>query len=491
MEELRHLQWFRMKVIHTVSGWFGSEFWAKIALPATSSEPAILHAIIALSAAHRCDFQVWQAPDARERFMLQQYSKAIHLLQSLLMHSDKATVTVVLIVCQIFTFLEHLRGRHSIAETHLRNGLKLLKDLYRCDSPSYLGVLVVKPHSHAKAVDKGIIRSFATLHVQADLFDRHMTDISMLLQPMEVDIPYPTFPNVEEAKDCLDKVLHGLLIISQRFQETRDRNGSDWAGLVSAQKQTRRILTAWLEVYLRTTTELENRLSDGQATKEPLAFGTHTLPTSRPVPREPLAYRLLLNYHAMATIICKCMQPTAELNSESKYEAHIAEFLTIIEGSVEIWKAYLLARAIPGNVKLSASISEFGYIPPLYYTALKCRNHRIRLHAIRLLSQIPLKESIWDSGIATNVGRKVMSLEEADLLQGMDLDDEFPLHEVPNVDPCSSLKLPDSSLFHEVQVELKDESASRVVLTCKRWRSDGELEAVQCRFDGKRWFDMP
>ncbi|CAO2653555.1 Nn.00g029660.m01.CDS01 [Neocucurbitaria sp. VM-36] len=374
-----------------------------------------------------------------------------------------------------------------MAETHLRNGLRLLKDLHTDDSSSYHGVVVLKPSSHAKVLDNGIVRSFATMHVQEDLFGRHLADINLILQPMEIEIPFPTFANVEEAKDCLDKVLHGILLSSQRFRGTRVENEHDWSALGSAQEQAMDLLTAWLGTYHRTTADIERRiLSTGIAADEPLAFGTRTLPSTRPITREPVAYRLLLNYHAMATIMCKTLRG----HSEPDYEAYTAEFMLILEGSIDLWKAYLLARAIPNNVKLSESISEFGYIPPLYYTAIKCRNHRIRLHAVKILSQIPHKEGVWDSAITASIGRKVMRLEEADLSQEMDFDDEFPLEEVPDIDSYSYPRPPDSSLFHEVQVDLQDEPASKTVLTCKRWRIDGSLEVVRCQFDGRRWIDI-
>ena len=44
VEELRHLQLYRIRIVHTTSGWFASKFWSSIVLPAASSEPAVLHA---------------------------------------------------------------------------------------------------------------------------------------------------------------------------------------------------------------------------------------------------------------------------------------------------------------------------------------------------------------------------------------------------------------------------------------------------------------
>ncbi|KAF1850544.1 uncharacterized protein K460DRAFT_400601 [Cucurbitaria berberidis CBS 394.84] len=490
IEELRYLQWYCMKARHTVSGWFGNPFWAKIVLPATSTEPAILHAVIALSAAHLCEFRHGKAPNMRERFVLQQYSKAIHLLQSVLLRYDKASLTVVLIVCQIFTFLDFLRGKPNMAVTHLQNGLRLLKDLHSGDESSiHQRVLVLRPSSQAKVIDRDIIRSFANVHVQANLFGgNHLEETNLLLQPLEAEMPYPTFFDVEEAKDCLDKLLHGILLVSRRFQEARDGNEGDWSGLIFAQEKAMLLLTTWLKTYHQTTPDIERRKPlNGKLIHDSLAFGGQTLPSHRPLTREPLAYRLLLNYHAMATIMCKSLQP----ESETRYEAHTSDFISILEGSVEMFRGYLLARSIPNNVLLTGSVNEFGFIPPLYYTAIKCRNHRIRLHAIRLLMQIPHKEGVWDSVITVHVARKVMRLEEAGMNPKVNVDDdEFSILQVPNIDSLTSPKLSESSLFHDVQVDVQDENPNSAVLTGKRWRADGSLDVVRCHFDGTRWSDI-
>ncbi|KAH7371153.1 hypothetical protein BKA66DRAFT_551841 [Pyrenochaeta sp. MPI-SDFR-AT-0127] len=485
-EELRYLQLFRLRYIHTVSGWFGSRFWSTTVLPATSSEPAILHAIIALSAAHRCNFHSSQAPDARERFMLQQYSKAIHLLQSVLHQYDKSAVTIALIVCQIFTFLEYLRGMYTAAEAHLRNGLKLLRDMDIDDSSSPAGVIVLKPTSHAKVVDKSIVQRFATLHVQAGLFGQQLSNIDLLLQPLEAEVPFPVFANAEEAKDSVDKLLHSVVLLSRRFQENESGDKEYSSTLLQDLHHTETLLTAWFETYLRTASNFGIRLfgirksAKHKMVEGPLAFGSQTLPNGVNA-REPLAYRLILNFHTMATIMCKCISP----GSEAKYEAHTEDFLSILEGAIEIWKTYALARQIPGNVELAHSIGECGPIPPLYYTAIKCRNHRIRLHAIKLLGGVQYKEGVWESLLAANIARKVMELEEHGIYQGWSTDDGFSMYDLPVAEDAYFPPLPESSLFHHVQVDLQDDPAKRALLTCKRWHADGSLETVQYQFFGE------
>lgn len=413
--------------------------------------------------------------------MLQQYSTAIQLLQSTVHRNDKSTITVVLITCQIFTFLEYLRGRYKVAEAHLRNGLKLLRAWHDEDSRSPSGVQVLKTSSHAKAIDKGIIQRFAALHVQADLFGHHLADVNVLLQPLEVEIPFPTFANAEEAKDSLDQLTHNVVILSHRFQENKAWDKQSLSALPHDLQQAEILLATWLETYIRTVSDFSTQTpSTHQATEVPLAFGSRTLPRGVNA-REPLAYKLLLNFHTMATIMCKCIS----LQSELKYEAHSSDFIAILKNAIDVWQTYLLARDIPGNVELANSIGEFGPIPPLYYTAIKCRNHRTRLHAIRLLRVVQCKEGIWESFLAANIATKVMQLEEQGFYSPCRVDDDFPLVQLPTPQEYSLPPLPEANLFHDVQVDMQDDPESRAVLTCKRWRVDGSLEIVRYRFFGE------
>ncbi len=495
MEELRYLQLFRCRYIHTVSGWFGSDFWTRTVLPSAATEPAILHAVIALSAAHRCAFQPTHKLDAPERFMLQQYSKAIQLLAPILSRHDKFNTTVILITCQIFTLLEYLRGKPSLAESHLRNCLNLLKDMHNGEStPIQHGVLLLKPSTHAKVVEKGIIQRLATLHVQADLFAGRLIDTNFLIQPLEVEIPCPTFAHAEEAKDSIDKLLHGIIFFSRRFEDNQIKDGLP--GLLRVKELALTQLEAWMHTYLRTASDFGFRMfgvgraSSAKGKDGPLGFGSRALSDEMNA-REPLAYRLLLNYHTMATIMCHCIQPGT---SESKYEAHTPDFLSILGGAIEIWKVYAMARQIPGNVELSNSISEYGLIPPLYYTALKCRVHRIRAHAIKLLRQIHYKECAWDSVLAANIAEKVMQLEEGGMVGGQaggegsgDRNDDFGIHEMPYIDAALVWTPPDENLFHDVSVEMLEDKENMASVTCKRWNRAGSLEIVKMRVEGEPW----
>ncbi|KAI4649284.1 hypothetical protein J4E93_003600 [Alternaria ventricosa] len=476
VEELRYLQLYKIRIVHTTSGWFASKFWNSIVLPAASSEPAVLHAAVALSAAHRCSFDAAQAPDAREKFMLQQYGKAIQSLQPLLRRGDKASVTVILVTCQLFTLLEYLRGQYQLAESHLRNGLKVLINMTTEKDCLHDGVLVIKPSSYEKSIDKGIVRSFATLHMQSNLFGSSLEDLDVFLQPIDNTIPYPTFTTIEEAKDALDVLLHGIVLITQRYRKIGPGTKDEIAAVTAGQGEIANYLAMWYETYLATLASVDKlAAAAGKKPNEPLAFGGKTPPTKLPKSREPSVLKLLLMYHAMAGIMCGCLQ----VHSEQHYEAYTQTFLTILVHAIHIFEEYSLAKSIPDNVNLHDSIGEYGFIAPLYYTAIKCRYHRIRLHAIRLLRVIPLKEGTWDSFTAANIAETVMELEEQDTCYGDNAGDGFSLSEIPNLeDSYSWCLMPEHNMFHNVEATTRGDLTNEVVVTCKRRQLDGSPEII-------------
>jgi len=476
VEELRYLQLYRIRIVHTTSGWFASKFWNSIVLPAVSSEPAVLHAAVALSAAHRCSFDSAQAPDAREKFMLQQYGKAIQSLQPLLRRGDKASVTVILVTCQLFTLLEYLRGQYQLAETHLRNGLKVLMNMATKKDRSHDGVLVINPASYEKSIDQGIVRSFATLHMQNNLFGSGLEDLDVFLQPIENNIPYPTFTTIEEAKDALDVLLHGIVLLAQQYRKMGPGTKDEIAAVTAGQEDITTSLAMWYDTYLSTLPSVEKlALAAGRKPDELWAFGGKTPPAKLPTGREPSVLKLLLMYHAMAGIMCGCLQ----VHSEQHYEAYTQTFLTILVHAIHIFEEYSLAKSIPDNVNLHDSIGEYGFIAPLYYTAIKCRYHRIRLHAIRLLRVIPLKEGTWDSFTAANIAETVMELEEQNTHYGDSAGDGFSLSEIPDLEDSYSWSLmPEHNMFHDVEATTRGDLTNEVVVTCRRRRLDGSPEVI-------------
>ncbi|KAJ8110135.1 hypothetical protein ONZ43_g5953 [Nemania bipapillata] len=133
----------------------------------------------------------------------------------------------------------------------------------------------------------------------------------------------------------------------------------------------------------------------------------------------------------MATImIDTCVWPMCE----TLYDSHTAEFIFLIEQLVGVWKAHIARPVWHPNPwttelprKISHSVGDKGWIPLLYFIAVKCRVHRVRLQAIKLLSQTAHKEGIWDSKLALILAKEVMRIEEGDYYRDFEKDEKFPI----------------------------------------------------------------
>jgi hypothetical protein len=79
-----------------------------------------------------------------------------------------------------------------------------------------------------------------------------------------------------------------------------------------------------------------------------------------------------------------------------------------------------LPRASPKRpVWRDAFTFEMGVIPPLYFTAIKCRDPVVRREAIRLLGLArPRKEGLWDARNLASIAERVVEIEEEGLEDG-------------------------------------------------------------------------
>lgn len=107
-EERRSFEFFRSRTAYELSGFFDSGFWNRVVLQAAHFEPAVRHAVLALSSLHE-RFEVGDKsivnPVWEGGFALQKYHQAIQEVLNP-SHGGQQAVDICLIACMLFANFE-------------------------------------------------------------------------------------------------------------------------------------------------------------------------------------------------------------------------------------------------------------------------------------------------------------------------------------------------------------------------------------------------
>jgi hypothetical protein len=400
----------------------------------------------ASNSAVRCTLK--EVPEEQEQFMLRQYVKAIDHLQPHFSSRDKSSIRIALISCIIFICIEYFRGHFKTGQLHLMNGLKILDETYSTAQGW------VQPHQLRDPIDEWIIRIFSRLHVQRELFNQTDQQLCKVLWA-GANFLERMFCSINDAWQELEQLFSSIFMLAQqahKFQVSGSTLIDYPLSLSKCQQQIQSDLSQWLDTYSRSQGNLQ--------IEYPWEMARH----------------LLSEYHSMATI----MVSTALSNVESSYDSHTPDFLSILNHSIAMDKFSAANKREPTPLKLSRnvmdmshSIVDIGWIPPLFYTALKCRVRRIRAHAIKLIESASHREGIWDSKIASRVARKVIEIEE-NCVKGPVIDENYGLDIEPQVEKCDKPIIPEEQRVRRTRVNLKDGLVDGVVLMYRKSLGDWE-----------------
>lgn len=135
-DESRSLAYYSTRVSKDICNHFDEDFWNNLVLQISEEEPAVRHALLALSTLYEAGDMSRLANHhfSRDRYKqlmrsaIHQHNKAISILRSRI--DAGGPLEVVMMSCLIFTWLEFLRGNVNDALTHLHSGLRIL-----CEQP--------------------------------------------------------------------------------------------------------------------------------------------------------------------------------------------------------------------------------------------------------------------------------------------------------------------------------------------------------------------
>lgn len=480
-EEKKYFDWFKQRTAPKLPGSYISSFWTTLLLQASHSEPAVLHAVLALSAVHKGDIpnechQRKQTSNLEvlgqaEQFTLQHYVKAIKGLQPHFSAKNRASFRIALISCIAFVSLEFLRGNFTAAQVHLQNGLKLLKDAHLVESRKN-GILLVRTSD--EQIDTWIVEAFSRLYIQAQLFKHSYEQPHFLLQVADPMFRPSVFYSFRMVWDELERLRNEIFLLTKEAREYDAQQTHPHCSPLLLRRQ--RMIKA----------DLINWLTTSEASKD-------TLP-ERKLPEGEKAYQLIFLHHTMISIMAEvCLCP----NDEGVFDFHSDQFESLISEAIDLWRSGPAREISESNhpqnsIRISRSIIDLGCIAPLHYTALKCRVHRIRVHAVRLLETLLHKEGIWDPRVSALIARKVIEIEERDFYKKLHIDDDFSLFSRPSAEDLSLPRIPLSNRIHDVEITTLGDPMEKVSLVCKLEPdgADSRRYGGEYNFASQCWMDV-
>lgn len=403
--ERRIFYHLRERAIHDISGYFQSDFWDRLVLQISHSEPTVRHALLALSSLCESSYEEEEVTDVhstsvpppvssvnaqRAHFALGQYNKAVRLLAERL-SSAQLSLDVTLTACLVFIWLEFMRNDFDAALCHLKSGLKILKDFRSGDEGLAL---------RTQRVDVSLIQLFARLETQATVHGSPTSDFcasfstassphSSLVET--ITIP-PTFTSIDQACNTLNTLLSSI------FHFVRNCHDDTF---IEA--------TGPLELQARCTSYLHS-LSLWQAAQQ--KSPAHTF-KSLPDTRQTAAVALLNLQHSCVTILLE----TLFTPSQMIYDAYDDSFTQML---------YLADKLLLHQHHCSTSSStsvpasprkiiffDMGVIAPLFFVILKCRTLTLRRRALNLLRRSPRREGMWHRRSVVRYAEWKVGIEEA------------------------------------------------------------------------------
>ncbi|KAF7586292.1 hypothetical protein BBP40_009148 [Aspergillus hancockii] len=349
-----------------------SMLWQRLVLQMSQAEPAVFHAIIALSAIHQAYEAKGMTPNTTvqthtsrnvpwQQFALEQASQSFAHLSRRHAPRDPQLRETTLLCCLLFVLCDLLQGQYEHAFQHLHSGVSILQQPSDARFPS------------PPAVQESLVRAFEHLDIQCAHF--RVRSPSLLcadeeLQSLKHSI---VFRSVHEAHQAFDQLLARLFCLANSSNSGADGQiaPGDYmfhqkrVHLWSQTEQVTRSFNAFRQQYYTDLSRQDQQAAD--------LLYIHLFM----LPRTPKGY--LLNGRREPSV------------STSRSLLFLTE-------------AFL--RKYP---KRPSFLVNAGVIPPLLNVALYSPDYGLRWRAIEVLRSWSHREGPWDSVSAAQMAVDAMS----------------------------------------------------------------------------------
>jgi hypothetical protein len=355
--EARALDFFRHVAGPVLSGQFNCDFWTRLVAQLSHREPAVRHALIAISSLYEHGTQ--------SQFAVRHYNAAI---QKMVSASDEtlASFMAVLFIC-----VEFLQGNAAAAIAHCRHG-----------------ILVFNNSSTSSAwAREYLLPIFSRMSIFPFFFG---SDVSTFPQLDGLCTLISTsFSSVTDAQTTL----HALVTRSIRFVRSGDKY------------RLGPLRHSPIPHSLREEQDsIQNSLDDWQ-----LAFSEFNAEHGHAGANAPGFPILQMTY-----LVCKIWVSEALDRDETAYDRHLDRFRCIVALASQMETP---ASNVLDKSSRPKFIFEMGFMPLLYFVVIKCRSLEIRLAALECMRTLAVsREGLWEVSTMYLVGRRLIEVENSAIL---------------------------------------------------------------------------
>lgn len=381
--ERRALDFFVHRCAPALSGLYSSSFWFINVLRLSFTSPTIRDAVIAVSVMYEAETMGGISPLAEDKgrmdFALRTYSRSI---RSLIKDAEENPegILVPAVAAIIFTCFEHMRANLSAAIVHAESGIKMVK-AWR-DRRREAGL----DRGEYQFVERELVPSFVRLNLVLGLFGKpNLGLFSYLCEEGEVFLPRRMAGDLDEAALLIIDIFNAVIALVACAGVTKYEAGGALPFLVEEQVRLEGILVEWFANFCD-------------------LCSIH-YPNSEDFQDLPYVLR-----HVVAIYYCTYLWAKECLNPYEcgwdKWKDEFDIINQVCEGIVAD-DAMLFGDGYSGRFSY-----EMGTIPPLHFTALKCRWPATRRRAFELLRIAPRKEGPFQSLNSALAFTKAMNIEE-------------------------------------------------------------------------------
>ena len=398
-DERRAFHFFQHITAPCLSGDLDGAFWRVLVLQICQSEPAVRHAVLAVSSLHEGMVQATTLTphanaEGRNAFALYQYNRAIACLLDQMRTVD-ARPLVPLLTCVLFVCIELMQSKDRESLLHLDQGRQILNQLGRKPSARNPEIDLIKQH---------LVPMYTRLSLTLLMFGG---------EPVEIPTPLKTLTELPMIFETIDEVRYALYDFMDAC--LRFAKKTHVAKLTEIPSEQMRAFKKEQDYLLR------------KLAKFNVAFSLYRSTKPRDGPAGSIA---LIQIHVHTTFI---WVSTALSQHETVFDDYVDTFSAIIPLATEFVNSlsapppshdqHAGGRAT-GPAPSAADTRRFAalftfemyIIAPLYFVAAKCRHPIIRRAALDLLRRNPgRRENLWRANVMAAIAERTMRVEEKHL----------------------------------------------------------------------------